>query len=60
MSIDSGQRVLREVVLDQLGTGETIAYRMWLPPLTDPTPVNELIARDYQRQPLRIGLGIMD
>jgi type VII secretion protein EccCb len=60
MSIESDQRVLREVVLEQLGTGETVAYRMWLPPLTDPTPVNELIARDYQRQPLRIGLGIMD
>ena len=27
---------------------ETIAYRMWLPPLTDPTPVSELIARDYR------------
>jgi type VII secretion protein EccCb len=60
MSIESDQRVLREVVLEQLGTGETVAYRMWLPPLADPTPVNELIARDYQRQPLRIGLGIMD
>jgi type VII secretion protein EccCb len=60
MSTESGQRVLREVVLDQLTTGETIAYRMWLPPLTDPTPVNELIARDYERRPLRIGLGIMD
>ncbi len=60
MSTETEQRVLREVVLDQLGTGETVAYRMWLPPLTDPTPVNELIARDYQRQPLRIGLGIMD
>jgi type VII secretion protein EccCb len=60
MTTDSGQRVLREVVLDQLTTGENLAYRMWLPPLTDPTPVNELIARDYQRQPLRIGLGIMD
>lgn len=32
---------------------------MWLPPLTDPTPVDELIARD-RRQPLRFGLGIMD
>jgi type VII secretion protein EccCb len=32
---------------------------MWLPPLTDPTPVNELIARD-RREPLRFGLGIMD
>lgn len=53
------QRVLREVVLNQLTTGETRAYRMWLPPLTDPTPVNELVARDY-RQPLRFGLGVMD
>ena len=52
--------MLREVVLDQLATGETRAYRMWLPPLTDPTPVNELIERDHQRQPLRFGLGIMD
>ena len=60
MTIEPEQRVLREVVLDQLTTGEIRAYRMWLPPLTDPTPVNELIARDYQRQPLRFGLGIMD
>lgn len=60
MSIDSGQKVLREVVLEQLTTGENHAYRMWLPPLADPTPVNELIARDYDRRPLRIGLGIMD
>jgi type VII secretion protein EccCb len=59
MSIESEQRVLREVVLGQLGTGESRAYRMWLPPLTDPTPVNELIARD-RREPLRFGLGIMD
>ena len=60
MTIESEQRVLREVVLDQLTTGEIRAYRMWLPPLADPTPVNELIERDYQRQPLRFGLGIMD
>lgn len=60
MSIDSGQKVLREVVLEQLTTGENHAYRMWLPPLADPTPVNELVARDYDRRPLRIGLGIMD
>ncbi|KUH85685.1 MULTISPECIES: type VII secretion protein EccCb [unclassified Mycobacterium] len=60
MSVQSEQRVLREVVLDQLTTGETRAYRMWLPPLADPTPVNELIANDHQRQPLRFGLGIMD
>ncbi|MEV3903670.1 type VII secretion protein EccCb [Mycobacterium sp. NPDC050551] len=61
MSIgETEQRVLREVVLGQLTTGEIRAYRMWLPPLTDPTPVNELVERDYQRQPLRFGLGIMD
>lgn len=59
MSIEQEPRVLREVVLDQLGTGEAIAYRMWLPPLMDPTPVNELVERDI-RQPLRFGLGIMD
>lgn len=59
MSIEQQPRVLREVVLDQLGTGEPIAYRMWLPPLKDPTPVNELVERD-NRQPLRFGLGIMD
>ncbi|KUI24369.1 peptidase S49 [Mycobacterium sp. IS-1742] len=54
------QKVLREVVLDQLTTGEIRAYRMWLPPLTDPTPVDELVSRDHQRRPLRFGLGIMD
>jgi type VII secretion protein EccCb len=54
------QKVLREVVLDQLTTGEIRAYRMWLPPLTDPTPVDELVERDHQRRPLRFGLGIMD
>jgi type VII secretion protein EccCb len=59
VSVEPEQRVLREVVLGQLGTGEMRAYRMWLPPLTDPTPVNELVARD-RRQPLRFGLGIMD
>lgn len=59
MSVEPEQRVLREVVLGQLGTGEMRAYRMWLPPLTDPTPVNELVARDERRQ-LRFGLGIMD
>lgn len=59
MSIEPEQRVLREVVLGQLGTGEMRAYRMWLPPLTDPTPVNELVYRD-RPQPLRFGLGIMD
>ncbi|MGV0781028.1 type VII secretion protein EccCb [Mycolicibacterium sp. XJ775] len=60
MSTDAEPRVLREVVLGQLGTGESRAYKMWLPPLTDPTPVNELLERDYQRQPLRFALGIMD
>ncbi|KWX23454.1 MULTISPECIES: type VII secretion protein EccCb [Mycolicibacterium] len=60
MSTEAEPRVLREVVLEQLGTGESRAYKMWLPPLTDPTPVNELVERDYQRQPLRFGLGIMD
>lgn len=60
MTVDSGQKVLREVVLEQLTTGDNHAYRMWLPPLADPTPVNELIARDYERRPLRIGLGVMD
>ena len=37
MTIESDHRVLREVVLDQLTTGEIRAYRMWLPPLADPT-----------------------
>lgn len=60
MSTDAEPRVLREVILGQLGTGESRAYKMWLPPLTDPTPLNELIERDYQRQPLRFPLGIMD
>ncbi|WP_396904751.1 type VII secretion protein EccCb [Mycolicibacterium phlei] len=60
MTTDTEPRVLREVVLEQLTTGETRAYRMWLPPLADPTPVNELIANDEQRKPLRFGLGIMD
>lgn len=59
-TMDSGQKVLREVVLEQLTTGENHAYRMWLPPLADPTPVNELVARDYERRPLRIGIGVMD
>ncbi|UNB52768.1 type VII secretion protein EccCb [Mycolicibacterium sp. YH-1] len=60
MSIEPEQRVLREVVLEQLNIGEMRAYAMWLPPLTDPTPVNELVERDDRRQPLRFGLGIMD
>jgi type VII secretion protein EccCb len=59
MTTESEQRVLREVVLEQLTTGEIHAYRMWLPPLTEPTPVNELVERDHH-QPLRFGLGIMD
>ena len=59
MSADAEPRVLREVVLDQLTTGEVRAYRMWLPPLADPSPVDELIRRD-RRQPLRFSLGIMD
>src|SRR5690606_41805283 len=60
MSVTSNQRVLREVVLDQLSTGENRAYRMWLPPLAEPTPVDELIARDPNRRPLWFGLGVMD
>ncbi|WP_299565297.1 type VII secretion protein EccCb [uncultured Mycolicibacterium sp.] len=60
MSTGTEPRVLREVVLDQLATGEIHAYRMWLPPLTDPTPVDELVARDGQRRLLRFPLGIMD
>jgi type VII secretion protein EccCb len=59
MTVDPEPRVLREVVLDQLGTGEAVAYRMWLPPLADPTPVNELVERGTG-QPLQFGLGIMD
>src|SRR6185369_4175294 len=60
MTTNTGQRILREVVLDQLATGETRAYRMWLPPLAKPTPVNELVESDDQRQSLRFGLGVMD
>ena len=56
MSTESEQRVLREVVLEQLTTGDIRAYRMWLPPLTDPTPVNELVERD-RRQPLALRDG---
>ncbi|MBY0441969.1 MAG: type VII secretion protein EccCb [Mycobacteriaceae bacterium] len=52
-------RALREVVLEQLCTSESRAYKMWLPPLTNPTPVGELIERD-ERQPLRFALGVMD
>lgn len=56
---DTKVRALSEVVLDQLSTTESRAYKMWLPPLKDPTPLNELLARD-ERQPLRFPLGIMD
>jgi len=59
MTVEPEQRVLREVVLAQLTTGEVRAYRMWLPPLTDPTSVDQLVERDHP-QPLRFGLGIMD
>ncbi len=59
MTIEPEVRTLREVVLDQLGTGETRAYQMWLPPLSDPAPLNELIERDT-RKPLRFALGIVD
>lgn len=31
MSIEPEQKVLREVVLNQLTTGDNHAYRMWLP-----------------------------
>src|SRR5690606_32175220 len=60
MSVTSNQRVLREVVLDQLSTGENRAYRMWLPPWAEPTAVGALIARDPNRRPLWFGLGVMD
>ncbi|CKM26606.1 ESX-1 ATPase%2C EccCb1 [Mycobacterium tuberculosis] len=59
MTAEPEVRTLREVVLDQLGTAESRAYKMWLAPLTNPVPLNELIARD-RRQPLRFALGIMD
>ncbi len=59
MNTEAHSRALREVVLEQLSTTESHAYKMWLPPLTDPTPLDELIARD-DRQPLRFALGIMD
>jgi type VII secretion protein EccCb len=59
MTIEAKGRALREVVLEQLSTTESRAYKLWLPPLKDPTPLNELIARD-ERQPLRFALGIMD
>lgn len=59
MTTQSDTRALREVVLRQLSTAEPVAYKMWLPPLTDPTPLDELVARD-KRQPLRFALGVMD
>ncbi|QYL26339.1 ESX-1 secretion system protein EccCb1 [Mycobacterium shottsii] len=59
MTAEPEVRTLREVILDQLSTVESRAYKMWLPPLVDPTPLDELIARD-RRQPLRFALGIMD
>ncbi|SPM39685.1 type VII secretion protein EccCb [Mycobacterium numidiamassiliense] len=59
MSVDSKGKPLSEVVLDQLSTVESHAYKMWLPPLTDPTPVNELVER-AERRPLYFPLGIMD
>jgi type VII secretion protein EccCb len=59
MTLETKARPLSEVVLDQLGTTESRAYKMWLPPLKDPTPVDELVTRD-ERQPLRFALGIMD
>ncbi len=59
MTVEPEPRVLREVVLEQLGTGEVRAYRMWLPPLADPTPVDELLRR-ARKQPLRFNLGVMD
>lgn len=34
MTAEPEVRTLREVVLDQLGTAESRAYKMWLPPLT--------------------------
>lgn len=57
---EQDSKVLREVVINQLTTAQNHAYRMWLPPLAEPVPVDELIARDHDRRPLRIGLGVMD
>lgn len=59
MTVEAKGRALSEVVLDQLSTAESRAYKMWLPPLKDPTPLGELVARDDGR-PLRFALGIMD
>jgi type VII secretion protein EccCb len=60
MTAEPDARALREVVLEQLTTPESRAYKMWLPPLADPTPLNELIERDDHRHSLRFPLGIMD
>lgn len=60
MTAEPEVRALREVVLEQLGTGESRAYKMWLPPLLDTVPLNELIERDSNRHPLHFALGIMD
>ncbi len=60
MTAEPEARALREVVLEQLSTPESRAYKMWLPPLSDPTPLNELIERDDHRHQLRFPLGIMD
>ncbi len=59
MHADARPRTLREVVLDQLSTGESRAHRMWLPPLSDPAPLNELLVR-HDRKPLRFAMGIID
>lgn len=60
MSFEANTRALSEVVLDQLSTTESRAYELWLPPLKDPTPVDQLVVEDDQRRPLRFPLGIMD
>lgn len=59
MTTQPETRALREVVLNQLSTADSRAYKMWLPPLTDPAPLDELVARD-DPVPLRFPLGIMD
>lgn len=60
MTAPDDVRALREVVLGQLATPQSRAYKMWLPLLTNPTPVDDLVARDRFRQPLRFALGVMD
>jgi len=59
MTSGSQHQSLREVVINQLGTVPSRAYKIWLPPLTDPAPLDELLANDNP-QPLRFALGIMD